>query len=52
MDAETIKKLISVVNERIRAHSEQMRMLSGMLKEAEILKETFVAKLKQAEQDK
>ena len=49
MDPDTIKRLIAVVDERVRANLEQLRALTAAVKEDQHLKENFVAKLKQAE---
>ncbi len=51
MDPDTIKRLIAVVDERVRANLEQLRALSAAVKEDQHLKENFVAKLKQAEDE-
>ena len=51
MDPDTIKRLIAVVDERVRAHMEQLKALTAMVKEDQHLKEIFVAKLKQAEDE-
>ncbi len=49
MDPDTIKRLIAVIDERVRANMEQFRALTAAIKENQHLKENFVAKLKQAE---
>lgn len=51
MDPDTIKRLIAVVDERIRANMEQLRAFTAAVKEDQHLKENFVAKLKQAEDE-
>lgn len=51
MDPDTIKRLIAVVDERIRANMEQLKALTAAVKEDHHLKENFVAKLKQAEDE-
>lgn len=49
MDPDTIKRLIAVIDERVRANLEQLRALTAAVTEDQHLKENFVAKLKQAE---
>lgn len=51
MDPDTIKRLIAVIDERVRANMEQFRALTAAVKEDQHLKENFVAKLKQAEDE-
>ncbi len=51
MDPDTIKRLIAVVDERVRVNVEHMRCLTAAVKEDQHLKENFVAKLKQAEDE-
>jgi len=51
MDPDTIKRLIAVVDERIRANMEQLRALTAAVNEDQHLKENFVAKLKQSEDE-
>lgn len=49
MDPDTIKRLIAVIDERVRTNLEQLRALTAAVTEDQHLKENFVAKLKQAE---
>ncbi len=49
MDPDTIKRLIAVVDERVRVNLEHIKALTAALKEDQHLKENFVAKLNQAE---
>ncbi len=51
MDPDTIKRLIAVVDERVRVNVEHLRSITAAVKEDQHLKENFVAKLKQAEDE-
>jgi len=51
MDPDTIKKIIAMIDERVRAKTEHMKTIAATIQENRDFKETLVAKLKGAEQD-